>query len=88
MATESQPHDPLIPDFPFGNTGRIVAGSSLLLVGVAGLALPVLPGWALIVPGLGIMAPAVPMLRPAHLKVIGLYRRYTGEYGPHPDEVT
>lgn len=72
--------------FPFGMPGRIVAGGTLTLVGVAGLALPVLPGWALIVPGLGIMAPAVPFLRPVHLRVISYYRRFTGEYGPHPDE--
>ncbi len=85
MAPES-----FIPEpgpFPGGNAGRVVAGSALCLVGVAGLALPMLPGWALIVPGLGIMAPAVPFLRPIHRKVLMTYRRFTGEYGPHPEEV-
>lgn len=87
MADEEAVFEPIIPDFPFGNTGRIVAGGALVLVGIAGLALPFLPGWALIVPGLGIMAPAVPFLRPLHLKVVAFYRRFIGEYGPHPDEV-
>jgi hypothetical protein len=88
MADDETEFAPIIPDFPFGNTGRVVAGGALVLIGVAGLALPLLPGWALIIPGLGIMAPAVPFLRPLHVRVIGLYRRFTGEYGPHPDEAT
>jgi len=33
-----------------------VAGFAVLLLGIAGLALPVLPGWALIFVGLGILA--------------------------------
>jgi uncharacterized protein (TIGR02611 family) len=33
-----------------------VAGSLILLIGIAGLALPLLPGWALIFVGLGILA--------------------------------
>jgi hypothetical protein len=33
------------------------------------------------------MAPAVPVLRPMHLRILLTYRRFTGEYGPHPDEV-
>jgi hypothetical protein len=87
MVDEAPRFRPEPGPFPGGNVGRIVAGGGLCLIGVAGLALPVLPGWALIVPGLGIMAPAVPVLRPLHLRVIALYRRFTGEYGPHPDEV-
>ncbi len=73
--------------FPGGNAGRIAAGTGLCLVGIAGLALPLLPGWALIIPGLGIMAPAIPALRPLHRRVLVTFRRFTGEYGPHPDEV-
>lgn len=87
MADDTPRFRPEPGPFPGGNVGRIVAGSGLCLVGVAGLALPMLPGWALIVPGLGIMAPAVPVLRPLHLRVLMTYRRFTGEYGPHPDEV-
>jgi len=33
-----------------------VAGFAVLLLGIAGLALPILPGWALIFVGLGILA--------------------------------
>src|SRR4249919_1129714 len=33
-----------------------VAGTVVLLLGIAGLALPILPGWALIFVGLGILA--------------------------------
>ncbi len=33
-----------------------IAGGVVLLVGIAGLALPILPGWALIFVGLGILA--------------------------------
>ncbi|MEX1280119.1 MAG: hypothetical protein AB1Z55_05310 [Acidimicrobiia bacterium] len=83
---ESEHFLPEPQPFPFGNTGRLVAGGGLTLVGVAGLALPVLPGWAFIVPGLGIMAPAVPILRPIHLRILRQYRTWIGEYGPHPEE--
>ena len=34
----------------------VIAGATLVLVGVAGLALPVLPGWALIFAGLAVLA--------------------------------
>jgi hypothetical protein len=40
--------------------GRIAGGSVLLLVGIAGLALPVLPGWLFIIPGLGLLSFDVP----------------------------
>jgi uncharacterized membrane protein YbaN (DUF454 family) len=40
--------------------GRIVAGSLLVLVGVLGLILPVLPGWILLIPGLVLLSVDVP----------------------------
>lgn len=36
--------------------GLIIAGIALLLTGVAGLVLPVVPGWALIFAGLAMLA--------------------------------
>ena len=35
---------------------RIAAGIALLLVGIAGLILPIMPGWVFIIPGLMILA--------------------------------
>ena len=35
---------------------RAVLGSLLILIGIAGLFLPVLPGWLLIIPGLTVLA--------------------------------
>ena len=35
---------------------RIVSGVALLLVGVVGLILPIMPGWVFIIPGLMILA--------------------------------
>lgn len=36
--------------------GVIVAGSVLVLAGIAGLFLPIVPGWLLIIPGLALLA--------------------------------
>jgi uncharacterized membrane protein YbaN (DUF454 family) len=35
---------------------RIVSGIGLLLIGIAGLILPIMPGWVFIIPGLMILA--------------------------------
>jgi hypothetical protein len=45
----------------FGSRGpariaRVVGGSGLVAVGVAGLVLPVVPGWLFIVPGLSLLS--------------------------------
>ena len=39
---------------------RIVSGTALLLVGVVGLILPIMPGWVFIIPGLMILADYFP----------------------------
>jgi hypothetical protein len=39
---------------PALRAARLVGGGLLLVGGVAGLVLPVLPGWVLIIPGLGL----------------------------------
>ena len=65
--------------FPFGTAGRFVAGGGLAVLGVAGLALPILPGWALIVPGLAILSPVVPALQPLHDRAIEIYHRFVDQ---------
>lgn len=42
---------------------RIAIGVLLLLAGLTGLILPILPGWLLIIPGLLILAKDIPMIR-------------------------
>ena len=50
---------------PFGRVAlkivRIAAGIVCLLIGLLGLALPILPGWAFIIPGVLILARDVPL---------------------------
>lgn len=41
---------------PMIRVARIVAGTALMVAGVVGLVLPVLPGWLLIVPGLTLLS--------------------------------
>lgn len=41
----------------------LLGGAVLLVLGILGLALPVLPGWILIIAGLVVLAGAVPPLR-------------------------
>jgi hypothetical protein len=42
---------------------RIVVGVGLILIGVVGLILPVMPGWVFIIPGLVILADYFPAVR-------------------------
>jgi len=42
---------------------RIITGIALLLVGVVGLILPIMPGWVFIIPGLMILADYFPPAR-------------------------
>ena len=56
-----EPAEPTVPP----QTGwraiiRIVAGIALLLVGVVGLILPIMPGWVFIIPGLMVLADYFP----------------------------
>lgn len=39
---------------------RIAAGVGLVIAGLVGLALPILPGWIWLIPGLAILAPEFP----------------------------
>lgn len=43
--------------------GRIAAGIGLILIGIVGLILPVMPGWVFIIPGLVILADHSPRIR-------------------------
>ena len=42
---------------------RIIAGSLLVLLGLVGLAAPILPGWLFIIPGVLLLAKDVPPVR-------------------------
>ncbi|MGH9672652.1 MAG: PGPGW domain-containing protein [Bryobacteraceae bacterium] len=42
---------------------RLLTGIGLLLIGLAGLLLPILPGWLFIIPGLIILADYFPPVR-------------------------
>lgn len=42
---------------------RIVAGIVLILLGVTGLILPIMPGWVFILPGVTMLAPNTPLSR-------------------------
>jgi len=42
---------------------RLLTGIGLLLIGLAGLLLPILPGWLFIIPGLIILADYFPPIR-------------------------
>jgi uncharacterized membrane protein YbaN (DUF454 family) len=43
--------------------GKICAGVGLILIGIVGLILPIMPGWVFIVPGLVILAEYFPSVR-------------------------
>jgi len=42
---------------------RIASGIGLLLIGIVGLILPVMPGWVFVIPGLMILADYFPPVR-------------------------
>lgn len=56
---------PPAPDRPTGPMAwlRIIAGFGLVLLGILGLILPVMPGWIFLIPGLMILAERFPAVR-------------------------
>jgi hypothetical protein len=60
-----------------GRIAQLAAGVLLILTGLAGLALPILPGWALIAAGILVLAPksrAATWLKRTFARVRGLWR--------------
>jgi hypothetical protein len=51
------------------NIARRVTGVLLLLIGILGLLLPVLPGWPLIIPGVALLGRRDRLVRLSHLSV-------------------
>jgi hypothetical protein len=47
---------------PLKQTWEIIFGALLILAGIAGLILPIMPGWALIIPGLIILGKHIPFI--------------------------
>lgn len=48
---------------PLRHTVRIILGSLLVIVGIVGLILPVMPGWIFLIPGLLILGDYFPPIR-------------------------
>lgn len=46
-----------------GHILRVASGIGLVLLGIAGLILPIMPGWIFLIPGLFILADYFPPLR-------------------------
>jgi uncharacterized protein YqgC (DUF456 family) len=42
---------------------RVVAGFGLVLIGLVGLVMPIMPGWVFIIPGLMLLADYFPPIR-------------------------
>ena len=65
---------------------RIIGGICLILIGLVGLIMPIMPGWIFIIPGLVILADYFPSVRRlvdwAKEKVEGASGRTGGQRGP------
>jgi uncharacterized membrane protein YbaN (DUF454 family) len=48
---------------PLKHFGRLLLGVGLVLLGITGLILPVMPGWIFLIPGLLILADYFPPIR-------------------------
>ena len=48
---------------PFKKLLRLISGLGLVLIGVAGIILPIMPGWVFLIPGLIILADYFPPIR-------------------------
>lgn len=57
----SEPSDP--PQRGWRAVVRIASGIGLIIVGIIGLILPVMPGWVFIIPGLMILADYYPPIK-------------------------
>jgi uncharacterized protein len=49
--------------FLLRGTVRILAGSVLVVLGIAGIILPIMPGWIFLIPGLVILADYFPPIK-------------------------
>ena len=53
----------LVSGFPLRAILRIASGIGLVIIGIIGLILPVMPGWIFLIPGLVILADYFPPVR-------------------------
>lgn len=58
----------------------MIVGSMLLLLGIAGLFMPVMPGWLLIIPGLAILARDFSWAERLHLGLKDRFDRARGVF--------
>lgn len=63
MPSESAPEQPPQPPKGWRAAVRIASGIGLLIVGIIGLILPVMPGWVFVIPGLMILADYFPPIK-------------------------
>ena len=67
---------------------KIISGVVLILIGLVGLIMPIMPGWVFIIPGLIILAEYFPAVRRlvdwAKSKIEGASGRTGGETRPQP----
>jgi uncharacterized membrane protein YbaN (DUF454 family) len=60
-------------------TLRILSGLGLVIVGIIGLIMPIMPGWVFLIPGLVILAEYFPALRRLVDWAKRAYERQTGK---------
>lgn len=62
------------------HVGKILGGIALILIGIVGLIMPIMPGWVFIIPGMALLADYFPPFR--RLLEWGR-RKLEEETGPH-----
>ena len=63
MSTEPSTEQVTPPQTGWRAVVRIASGIGLLIVGIIGLILPVMPGWVFVIPGLMILADYYPPIK-------------------------
>ncbi|CAN5798465.1 hypothetical protein BH23ACT5_BH23ACT5_24490 [soil metagenome] len=71
---------------PIKRLARITAGGVLVVVGLVGLVMPVMPGWLFIIPGLTLWSSEFRWAARLRQRTVTFVRRHRG--GQEPDEVT
>ncbi len=77
---ESSSHHPLV------RLARITAGGVLVIVGLVGLVMPVMPGWLFLIPGLTLWSTEFRWAASSRQRAVAFVRRHRG--GQEPDEVS
>lgn len=73
---------------PIRHTLRLLLGISLVVVGIVGLILPVMPGWIFLIPGLLILGDYFPPVKRLVDWAKGRFKEAEQQYRRHQDEKT